>query len=239
MRVIEYHFIDMRILIFSDLHANLEALDALQRVETKPDALLFLGDAVGYGPDPAACLAWLRSNVTWAVQGDHDEAAAFGSECASPMEWRSVAEATCERAGALLSRNALDYLGALPPTRRLEIGGARFWLTHRAPEGLDLLTAPDTAWRSALEQNPADVFLFGHTHIPLLRRAGKAWAVNPGSLGQPRHGLPSATYAVWEDGDLRIQHIDYDPTATIQKLALLPLDPEHLLRLQQALARGM
>ncbi len=229
----------MRVLIFSDLHANLEALNALQRVETKPDALLFLGDAVGYGPDPAACVGWLKSNATGAVQGDHDGAASSGAQCASPIEWRPMAQATCETARALLTHNALDYLATMPPTQSLEIGGARFWLTHRAPQGLDVLTAPDPAWQSALEQNPADVFLFGHTHVPLLRRAGKAWAVNPGSLGQPRHGLPSATYAVWEDGELKIQHIDYDPTATIRKLALLPLDPEHLLRLQQALARGM
>jgi putative phosphoesterase len=229
----------MRILIFSDLHANLEALNALQRVETKPDYLLFLGDAVGYGPDPAACVAWLRGNITRVVQGDHDAAAASGTECASPLEWRSMAQATCETARAILPRSALDYLGAIPPTRALEIGGTRFWLTHRAPEGLDLLTARDAGWHSALEQNPADVFLFGHTHVPLLRRVGKTWVVNPGSLGQPRHGLPSATYAVWDDGDLRIQHIDYDPSATIRKLALMPLDPEYVLRLQQTLARGM
>ncbi len=229
----------MRILIFSDLHANLEALNALQRVETKPDALVFLGDAVGYGPDPAACVAWLRSNVTWVVKGDHDDAAASGAECASPIEWRSLAQATCETAHAILPRSALDYLGALPPARAFEIGGARFWLAHRAPEGLDSLTTSDAVWQTAFEQNPADVFLFGHTHIPLLRREGKAWVVNPGSLGQPRHGLPSATYAVWDDGVLRIQHIDYDPTITIQKLALMPLDPEYLLRLQQTLARGM
>ena len=229
----------MRILIFSDLHSNLEALDALQLVETKPDAVLFLGDAVGYGPDPAACVAWLMHNATWGVQGDHDAAAASGASCASPEEWLSMAQATCESAHAILPRGSLGYLGALPATQSLEIGGARFWLTHRAPDGLEALTAADSAWQSTITLHPADVFLFGHTHVPLLRRAGKAWIVNPGSLGQPRHGLPSATYAVWEDGELRIQHIDYDPSATIQKLALMPLDPEHLLRLQQALAHGM
>jgi putative phosphoesterase len=229
----------MRILIFADLHANLEALNALQSVEREPDALLFLGDAVGYGPDPAACVAWLQRNATWVVQGDHDDAAATGAECASPEEWRSIAQETCESTRASLPRAALDYLGVLPRAQSLEIGGARFWMTHRAPDRLEGLTAPDAAWRSVAEQHPADVLLFGHTHVPLLRRVGKAWVVNPGSLGQPRHGLPSATFAVWDDGDLRIQHIDYDPAATIRKLALMPLDPEHLLRLQQTLARGI
>jgi putative phosphoesterase len=229
----------MRILIFADLHANLEALKALQTVERQPDALLFLGDAVGYGPDPAACVAWLRRNATWVVQGDHDNAAATGAACLSPEEWRQIAQETCETASAIMPRPSVDYLGDLPREQSIDIGGARFWMTHRSPDGLDALTAPDAAWQSLAEQNLADVLLFGHTHVPLLRRAGEAWVVNPGSLGQPRHGLPSATYAVWDDGDLRIQHIDYDPTATIRKLALMPLDPEHLLHLQHTLAHGM
>ncbi|HEX9077606.1 MAG TPA: metallophosphoesterase family protein, partial [Anaerolineae bacterium] len=58
----------MRILIFSDLHSNLEALVALHAVEKPPDALFFLGDMVGYGPDPAACLGWVRAHATHAVR---------------------------------------------------------------------------------------------------------------------------------------------------------------------------
>lgn len=229
----------MRILIFSDLHANLEALRALQQVETKPDALLFLGDAVGYGPDPAACVSWLMLNEPSSVQGDHDAATASGAACASPEEWRSLAEETCASARSILPRTSLEYLSTLPQNRSLEMGGVRFSMTHHIPLGFDPLTAPDSAWERTIQQHPADIILFGHTHIPFLRRVGKAWVVNPGSLGQPRHGLPSATYAVWDDGNLKIQHIDYDPGLTIKKLALMPLDPEHLVRLQQALARGM
>lgn len=229
----------MRILIFADLHANLEALNALQQVEAAPDALLFLGDAVGYGPDPAACVAWLKRNASWVVQGDHDDAAASGTACASPEEWRAIAQETCETAHAILPTHLLNYLGRLPKSGTVEIGGARFSMVHRPPKDLDALTSPEHAWRVAVGVDPADVMLFGHTHIPMIRRVGKSWVVNPGSLGQPRHGLPSATFAVWEDGDLRIRHIDYDPEDTIRKLALMPLDPEHRLRLQETLARGM
>lgn len=215
----------MRILIFSDLHANWQALLSLQSAEKPPDAILFAGDAVGYGPDAAACVAWLRNNVTAAIQGDHDRAVATGTEYASPDEWRDLARATRDVTRALLHQNALDYLAALPPEREVELGGARFWLTHQPP--------------LAYEQIRADIILCGHTHIPALRRVNAKWIVNPGSLGQPRHGLPSATYAVWEDGGLKIQHIDYDPAPTIQRLALLPLDPDHLSRLQEALATGI
>ncbi len=54
----------MKIIIFSDLHANWEALSALQRAESQPDAILFMGDVVNFGPDPQGCLDWVRANVT-------------------------------------------------------------------------------------------------------------------------------------------------------------------------------
>lgn len=233
----------MRILIFSDLHANLEALMALQSVERRPDAVFFLGDAVGYGPDPLPCTAWLKSNASVCVQGDHDAAAATGAECASPPEWRDAAHATQVLHRMLLPATLLRYLGALPPSQTVEMGGARFYLMHRLVGACDIFTATDgkleAALAGALDHSHADVILCGHTHIPALRRVGKRWIANPGSLGQPRHGVPSCTYAIWEDGNLSIQHIDYDPHETMQKLALLPLDPEFILRLRETLRTGL
>src|SRR5574341_1571124 len=64
----------MRILLIADVHANWEALLSLQRAEPQPDAVLFAGDAVGYGPDPANCARWLRTQATDAVRGDCDDA---------------------------------------------------------------------------------------------------------------------------------------------------------------------
>ncbi len=229
----------MRILIFSDLHANFTALCALQRVEREPDALFFLGDAVGYGPDIVECVAWVKNNATATVQGDHDRAAADGAACASPDEWLEMAHATREVNRAILPNGYRDYLRALPRELALARGGARFLLQHQLPAGLDALTTSDRALTAAFAEARADVIFCGHTHVPAIRRVDGKWIVNPGSLGQPRHGLPSATYAVWEDGDLKIQHIDYDPRPTIQRIALLPLDPEHIARLQKTLELGM
>jgi putative phosphoesterase len=227
----------MRILIFSDLHANLEALIALQRVEKKPDAVLFLGDALGYGPDPMACVSWLKSNATLAVRGNLD--GADNGDCMPPLEWRDVAEATRTLHRATLPAASIRYLNALNPCETIVLGGARFRLSHCAPNGVDALTASEQKIEAALQGNGADVILSGHTHVPSLRRTRDMWLVNPGSLGQPRHGLASATYAVWEDGDLKIQHIDYDSRATIEKLSLLPLDPEHVTHLKNTLLQGM
>jgi len=234
----------MRILIFSDLHANLEALAALHAVEKPPDALFFLGDVVGYGPDPAACLGWVRAHVTHAVRGDHDHATANGGDFASPPEYLDLAHATREHTLRQLKPDALAYLRALPTTLQVELGGARFFLAHGSPReplarAFDFVTAPEDAVRAELEGIVADVILLGHTHVPGLRRIGKAHIVNPGSLGQPRHGLPSATYAVWDDGHLQIHHIDYDPKPTMNKLALMSIDPELAERLREILEKGM
>lgn len=234
----------MRIIIFSDLHSNLEALLALQSAEKRPDAIFFLGDTVGYGPDPAACVGWLRAHVQHAVRGDHDQATAAGGDFSSPEDYLDLAAATREHTLRQLRPDALAYLAALPATLYIEMGGARFFLAHASPRAplsrpLDFIAASESTLRAELEGVDADVVLLGHTHVPALRRLGSLHLVNPGSLGQPRHGLPSATYAVWEDGHLQIKHIDYDFRPTQAKLRLMSLDPEVAERLKEILGRGM
>lgn len=234
----------MRILIFSDVHANLEALAALHQVEKPPDALFFLGDLVGYGPDPAPCVGWTRAYATHVVRGDHDYATATGAEFGSPPDMRELAVATREHTIRQLNARDLTYLAKLPTTLQVELGGAKFFLAHGSPREpatrlFDFATMPENALRAELEGVDADVILLGHTHIPAIRKIGDKYLVNPGSLGQPRHGLPSATFAVWEDGNLRIHHIDYDPKPTMNKISLMPLDPEVAERLKEILEKGI
>ncbi len=85
----------------------------------------------------------------------------------------------------------------------------------------------------------ADFVVLGHTHVPALRRANGTLFINPGSLGQPRYGVPDATYAVWEDGDVRIRHLHYDHDATAQRLRLAPLSPEVVEQLAEILETGI
>jgi putative phosphoesterase len=244
----------VRVLIFADLHANWEALQALQAAEQQPDVLLFLGDAVGYGPDPAHCVAWLRQNVTHAVRGNHDDALLSRQSASVPDEYRALAEETWLHARWVVSAPDQAWLARLPLTQALELGGVRFVLAHAAPNDplgppLNLLTASDATLEGALGNTQADVVLVGHTHVPAIRRVGRAatgraategrpYVVNPGSLGQPRYGVPDATYAVWQDGDLRIQHLHYPHELTAQKLGMLPLDPDVVEALQAILERG-
>lgn len=234
----------MRIIIFSDVHANLEALAALHQVEKPPDALFFLGDMVGYGPDPAPCVGWIRAYATHAVRGDHDAATATRGNFGSPPELRDLAIATREHTIRQLPARDLAYLGKLPDKIEVELGGAKFFLAHGSPREpvtclFDFATTSENTLRAELEGVDADVILLGHTHVPAIRKIGNKYLVNPGSLGQPRHGLPSATFAVWNDGNLRIHHIDYDPKPTQAKVGLMPLEPEMKERLQEILSKGM
>jgi putative phosphoesterase len=234
----------VRILAFSDLHGNFDALQALQAVESKPDAVLFMGDVVGYGPEPQPCLAWIRANATYAVRGDHDEAAARDVPSHSPPELQDLSEATRAYTRRMLGEADLSYLGNLPLEDALDLHGTRFYLTHASPRdnlgrSLPLTEVKEKELAEEIAHLDAEVVFLGHTHVPAIRQVQKTVLVNPGSLGQPRHGTASPTYAVWEDGELQIRHIHYDLTPVLRKLSLLPLDPEHVAGLQAIIQEAL
>jgi putative phosphoesterase len=233
----------VRILIFSDLHANWEALVALQQAESQPDAILFLGDIVNFGPDPKRCLDWVRTNATAAVRGNHDHAVAHGGDAgvnpALLEEFRTMRDYTRQ----VLGDADRAWLGELPLSHSLTLDGKRFHLVHAMPSDplarrLSLVTARQGELEAELAGLDADVLLVGHTHIPGIRKVGDTFIVNPGSLGQPRNGTPDATYAVWRDGELQIHHLHYPYRNTQRKLMMLPLDPDVVDRLQGILETG-
>lgn len=234
----------MRVLLLADVHANWEALLSLQRAEPPPDAVLFAGDAVGYGPDPAPCARWLLANATAAVRGDHDHAIVDGSSAGFHGEMEEAARETLLHAGAQLALEAVAGLRGWPLQTGLTLGGARFHLVHGTPAdpvagALDAATCPEAELERLFGAVQADVIVLGHTHIPALRRFGDRLIVNPGSLGQPRYGLPDATYAVWDDGRVQIKHLHYDHDAPAQRLRLSPLSPEVIEQLTRVLETGL
>jgi putative phosphoesterase len=233
----------MRILILADIHANWEALAALQQVERKPDAVLFLGDAVGFGADPDRCVGWLRFNATHSIAGDCDAAVFDADELYDGSNVCCATGATIEYAARQMAAAQRDYLGGLPDTQTVELDGTRFFMTHAGPGRLfdryDLMSAPKDALEASFKSTPADVILVGHTHQPGLRQVADKVLVCPGSLGQPRYGTPDATYAVWDSGTIAIRHVHYDHDTAAGKLASIPLDGACREKLRQMLERGM
>ncbi len=246
----------MRVLLIADVHANWEALLALQRAEPKPDAVLFAGDAVGYGPDPANCVRWLKANTALAVRGNHDESLQFGEgplpihalpgprPIGAPPELAEAARETLDYTRRVLSPEDMAGMLNWPAFASATLGGARFYLAHGTPEDpfagqVNIATCSNVELSSMLEGIEADVIVLGHTHLPALRQFDGRLIVNPGSLGQPRYGVPDATYAVWEDGRVQIKHLHYDHEATALKLRLAPLSIEVIEQLSTVLEKGL
>ena len=199
----------MRVAVLSDIHANLVALDAVLGSLGSVDAVWHLGDVVGYGPDPDGVVARLIEVGAVGVRGNHDAAAAGGDE----IDWFNPdARAAMEWTRTRINEATRDWLAALPE-RHTQDG---FGLVHGSPrEPLWEYIVSIPIARANLALLTTDVGLYGHTHLPMVYAerdgaveqiepgdgstfslAGRRALVNPGSVGQPRDGIPTACHLV-------------------------------------------
>ena len=209
----------MRYLILSDLHANLQSLDAvLADARGRYDQALCCGDLIGYGADPNAIVDWVRANCTSVVRGNHDKACTGLDD----LEWfNPVARHAALWTQRSLSPANAEYARTLP---KGPIIVENFEMVHGSPYDEDeYVLAADEATQAFgyLERR---LTFFGHTHVqggfiwnqsrvetilrPSLRTSNQvmeidpacAYLVNPGSVGQPRDGDPRAAYALFDSG---------------------------------------
>jgi predicted phosphodiesterase len=209
--------------ILSDIHANLTALEAVLADARgfAVDRWLCVGDTVGYGPDPAQCVAWVRKNCEVVVLGNHDAAVAG---VIAPEEFlNDDAVAAVRTHTNILSEEDRDWLAGLEKANRWDPGG--LFLVHGAPTAAPLLDylVWDVTPGQVLEATREWMVVVGHTHIPCLYedhaaagtaplvafgarvpedpialRADSRYLLNPGSVGQPRDRDPRAGYAIWD-----------------------------------------
>ena len=227
----------MNIAILSDIHGNLEALDAvLSDIETQqPDRIICLGDMIGYGPDPEAVVGRLIDLGDTCVMGNH-EAALFSQRALSWMNF--LARENNIATKLLLSERSLAFCEALP--RSVSIENGRF--VHGCPPDsyLKYLSLIDDGRLVELVSPlPETRFFMGHTHELQLasidqgtvRRSrlapGRIWLgshqvclVNVGSVGHPRDGSRSAKYVIWDsDGDtVDVRGVAYPAHETADKI---------------------
>lgn len=229
----------MRIAIISDVHANLAALEAI----TEPyDLLLCLGDLVDYGPQPREALQWVRERAFTVVRGNHDQALGYDMDCRCAAVMKEASVTTRAWHTQLLGEEEKAYLRQMPVRESCDLGGATFLLAHASPTG-DLYTylRPEISDEALAEESrgiDADFIFLGHTHLPMVRRLGKTTIVNPGSIGQPRHGDPQASYVLWEDGDVHFRRVSYDTQKTIAALERAPLPHPVIMQLTGILRTG-
>lgn len=224
----------MRIAVLSDIHGNLEALEAvLAEVDRLGVDLLYsLGDIVGYGPSPAACVEIVRRRATVSLIGNHDAAVAgltslefFNEFARSAVDWTT----------AHLDDGQIDYLGSLPYTQRT----AGLLLVHASPieperwhyiHGLVDIEEHFAAFEERL-------CFVGHSHRPgvfairgardVARRGvreklrpGLRYLVNVGSVGQPRDRDPRASYVIYDAADqsVELRRVSYPVERTQERM---------------------
>lgn len=222
----------MRILLLSDIHANIVALEAVLSSTPYYDAVWCLGDVVGYGPAPNECVARMRGLNALALMGNHDRAVI--GELPLPLFAKS-ARAALEWTMQVLSTESGLWLGAHPSLQVLPDYGVT--LVHASPRDstFEYIENSEIALASfPLFDTP--FCFYGHTHRPLAYRllarerilrveslpehqpylVQPKLLLNPGSVGQPRDGDPRAAFAIY-DTDTQIltpYRVAYDVSTT-------------------------
>ncbi len=242
----------MRLAILSDIHGNREALTAVlaDQAARGCEAIVILGDIVGYGPDPEWCVdrvMALAGAGAVVLKGNHDEAVALGSHGMSSNARRAL-DWTRPR----LTAAQAGFLAALPMSVVRE--GAMFvHASAQAPTDWIYVTNESSA-AGCLLASRARVTFCGHVHVPSLYSAdlrgmvagtrvkmglpmpllrSRRWAAVVGSVGQPRDRNPAASYAIYDEdpGEVTFRRVPYDCGAVAAKVRAAGLPEALALRL--------
>ena len=252
----------MRLLLISDMHANIEAFEAVMKAAPKYDMVANLGDVVGYNASPNEVSAQVMALGGLIVRGNHDRAC---SGLTDLSDFNPVAAISARWTQMTLSPEHLQWLRDLPqgPIRREDIPGVEF--VHGAPEDEDeYLLNVYSAEENFRMPGQADIVFFGHTHLQggfveehgkvrqfapeyespegrvefeLRLQPGARYLINPGSIGQPRDGDWRAAFALYETGNggqprVRFYRVPYDVDQAQERILAANLPPRLAMRLR-------
>jgi predicted phosphodiesterase len=237
--------------VLSDIHSNFDAFKVvLQDIRQKKiKDILFLGDAVGYGPDPNECIEMLVERCKILLAGNHDwgllgltEIGYFNEYAKYSIEWTR---------GVLTEKNTETLKSFLI---KKEIGNDDILLVHSTPKEPEEWHYLLTLWDAEINFHYFDnKFCFlGHSHQSFIIerfpsgelvsykdvvriKEGCRYIINAGSVGQPRDGDPRACYAVIDDQKIDIVRIPYD-VETVQEKMRKELLPASLI---ERLSKGI
>lgn len=239
----------MRILVISDVHSNLTALNAVLKDAGHIDTIWSLGDIVGYGPHPNECISRLNEFEHVAIAGNHDWAvlgkldlADFNTDARNANLW------TRDQ----LTIESEAYLDSLPET----IVTDNFTLAHGSPRHpiWEYLFYVGMA-RLSFGYYDTSICLVGHTHVPVIFRDvvethecevsqhvegahvhldESRYIINPGGVGQPRDGDPRAAYLLLDPEAQEFEHrrVSYDIAKTRESMREAGLPPRLSARLE-------
>lgn len=235
----------MRLAFYSDVHANLEALKSVIKdfEKEKIDKLFFLGDAVGYGPDPTECLSLIQKNSENRLMGNHDYAALglldisyFNPYAKEAIEWtrKKLTEKSIETISGYKIDHRLDMFHLVHSTPKEPLNWDYIFYLEEAEENFHHFNTP--------------VCLIGHSHSPFIIKKfkekrcflhdetetliqdGFKYLINIGSVGQPRDGNNKSCYLIYdsEENKVWLKRVAYDLKRTQQKMKKVNL-PAYLI----------
>ncbi len=237
----------MRTAVISDIHANLEALQAvLDHIDTQSvDRIICLGDILGYGPNPVECVDLVAQRCEWSLMGNHDFGVLY-----EPTNFNVAAEQAAYwsrdqfelESGNGTSAKRWEFLSRL----RVRVLEDDFLCVHGTPRRpINEYLFPEDALNSPVKMQQifelVDKYaLVGHTHVPGVftdepdfyppddldgqyKLGGEEKAIiNPGSVGQPRDLDPRASYIIIDDDCVRFFRLEYDIDAVASKIRATP-----------------
>ncbi len=233
-----------RIAIFSDLHGNSAASEAVLAAidAAAPDAVYCLGDLVGYGARPNETVELIRSRQIPTIVGNYDDGVGFDRDdcgCA----YKDPEEGARGQQSLLWTRHATTgenkaYLRGLPFDIRFEAEGIRFRLVHGSPRRINEYLFEERDPRSLARISLAadcDALVFGHTHKPWVKTSAGVLMVNDGSVGKPKDGDPRACWALFEvtagqPVTVEFQRTSYDVAAMAAAIRAAHGLPDHFAR---------
>jgi len=240
----------MRLAVISDIHGNFGAFQqVLADIDRSGiDAVISLGDNVGYGPEPELVIQKLRTRRIRSVEGNHE----LALKDPSYLSWfNPSARKSLLITRSLLSDKSLRFIAKLKPF--LTAYDCRF--VHGFPPDSPLIymfQASDRRKKEALEKSAERLCFLGHTHdLQIIGYDGhelecgnlpegitgldkkKKFLINIGSVGQPRDGNNKAKYAIWDSAEdtVEIRFVAYDIAAVVKKIHDAGLPEEHANRL--------
>lgn len=194
-----------RLALFSDVHGNLVALQAvLADIESRGISQIHcLGDLVGYGPDPNGVIDLLRERDIPSLMGNYDEGVGWDKgDCGCyyhDQEAKTLGKESYAFTVAKVTSARKAYLRGLPREAHLTLGGKKIHLVHGSPRRINeyLLQERDQKTYERLAAvEPDDVLAFGHTHQTWQKRFGHVLFVNVGTVGRPKDGDKRAGYVI-------------------------------------------
>ncbi len=222
----------MKVIIISDIHGNLEALNKVLEYIEKLDGekrVVCLGDIVGYGPDPEECFKIVESLTDKICLGNHEDSIL---DTDYDYQINRLARESIRWTRDILNEEIKEATGRLP----LQIEEDNVLYVHASPDDPMLwryITNARNAYSSLIEMKHTLCFV-GHSHIPGIysyresqRNSNRATLskddktiVNVGSVGQPRDGSPMLSFAVFDDDNwnLEIIRLEYDYHKTMAKI---------------------